>query len=84
MTGASNWFLYARCNNSLDTFRGGVTALEQVARYPVYADETIQLFELLSISAGARGTQILIAPDDYLRVTHATVVAIAKEKLRSS
>ena len=64
--------------------RGGVTALGGKRDYPVYADETIQLFDVVSISAGVRGTQILIAPDDYLRVTHATVVAIAKEKLRSS
>jgi Cys-tRNA(Pro)/Cys-tRNA(Cys) deacylase len=64
--------------------RGGVTALGGKRDYPVYADETIQLFDVVSISAGVRGTQILIAPDDYLRVTHATVVAIAKEKMRSS
>jgi Cys-tRNA(Pro)/Cys-tRNA(Cys) deacylase len=64
--------------------RGGVTALGGKRDYPVYADETIQLFDVVSISAGARGTQILIAPDEYLRVTHAVVVAIAREKLRSS
>jgi len=64
--------------------RGGVTALGGKRDYPVYADETIQLFDVVSISAGARGTQILIAPDDYVRVTHATMVAIAREKLRSS
>ena len=64
--------------------RGGVTALGGKRDYPVYADETIQLFDVVSISEGARGTQLLIAPDDYLRVTHATVVAIAREKLRSS
>src|ERR1700684_3400270 len=64
--------------------RGGVTALGGKRDYSVYADETIELFDVVSISAGVRGTQILIAPDDYLRVTHATVVAIAREKLRSS
>jgi Cys-tRNA(Pro)/Cys-tRNA(Cys) deacylase len=64
--------------------RGGVTALGGKRDHPVYADETIQLFDVVSISAGTRGTQILIAPDDYLRVTHAIVVAIAREKLRSS
>lgn len=64
--------------------RGGVTALGGKREYPVYADETIQLFDVISISAGIRGTQILIAPDDYLRVTHATVVAIAREKQASS
>jgi len=60
--------------------RGGVTALGCKRDYPVYADETIELFDVVSISAGVRGTQILIAPADYLRITHATVVAIAKEK----
>src|ERR1700723_1578414 len=60
--------------------RGGVTALGGKRNYPVYADETMELFDFVSISAGVRGTQILIAPADYLRITHATVVAIAKEK----
>src|SRR5580698_1808754 len=60
--------------------RGGVTALGGKRDYPVYADETIELFDVVSVSAGVRGTQILLAPGDYLRVTHATVVAIAKEK----
>ena len=60
--------------------RGGVTALGGKRSYPVYADETIELFDLISISAGARGTQILLAPADYLRVTHAIVVAIATDK----
>jgi Cys-tRNA(Pro)/Cys-tRNA(Cys) deacylase len=64
--------------------RGGVTALGCKRSYPVYADETIELFDLISISAGIRGTQILLAPGDYLRVTHATVVAIAREKRASS
>jgi Cys-tRNA(Pro)/Cys-tRNA(Cys) deacylase len=64
--------------------RGGVTVLGGKRYYPVYADETIELFDLISISAGVRGTQILIASADYLRVTHAIVVAIAKKKLAGS
>ncbi len=60
--------------------RGGVTALGGKRDYPVYADETIELFEIVALSAGVRGTQILISPADYLRVTHATVVAIAERK----
>jgi Cys-tRNA(Pro)/Cys-tRNA(Cys) deacylase len=64
--------------------RGGVTALGGKKNYPVYADETIELFDVVSVSAGVRGTQILLAPGDYLRVTHATVVAIAKTKNASS
>jgi Cys-tRNA(Pro)/Cys-tRNA(Cys) deacylase len=60
--------------------RGGVTALAGKKDYPVFADETIELFDEVSVSAGARGTQILLAPGDYLRATRATVGAIAKEK----
>src|SRR6202035_5848467 len=42
--------------------RGGVTALAAKRDFPVYVDEAIQLFDVISISAGARGLQILIAP----------------------
>jgi Cys-tRNA(Pro)/Cys-tRNA(Cys) deacylase len=60
--------------------RGGVTALACKKPYPVYLDDTAQLFDVIAISAGVRGLQILIAPDDYIRVTNASVVAIAREK----
>jgi Cys-tRNA(Pro)/Cys-tRNA(Cys) deacylase len=63
--------------------RGGVTALACKKPYPVYVDETIDLFDRVSVSAGARGTQILIAPDDYLRATGATVGAISTEQRKS-
>jgi Cys-tRNA(Pro)/Cys-tRNA(Cys) deacylase len=58
--------------------RGGVTALACKKDYPVFADETIELFDVVSISAGVRGTQILLAPADYLRATRARVGPIAK------
>ena len=61
--------------------RGGVTALAAKKEYPVYADETIELFDVISISSGMRGAQILIAPGDYLRVTGAKVGGIAKQKV---
>jgi Cys-tRNA(Pro)/Cys-tRNA(Cys) deacylase len=60
--------------------RGGVTVLGAKKDYPVYADETIELWDVVSISAGVRGTQILIASADYLRVTNASVGAIARPK----
>jgi len=64
--------------------RGGVTALGGKRDYPVYADESIELFHQVALSAGTRGVQVLIAPADYLRITHATVVAIARQKHGSS
>ncbi len=60
--------------------RGGVTVLGAKKDYPVYADETIELWDEISISAGVRGTQLLVAPADYLRVTKATRGAIARPK----
>ena len=60
--------------------RGGVTALAAKKNYPVFADETIELFDVISISAGVRGAQLIVAPADYLKVTAAKVGAIAKEK----
>lgn len=60
--------------------RGGVTALAGKKDYPVYADETIELFDVISVSAGVRGLQILLAPADYLRATGATVAALAQAK----
>ncbi len=60
--------------------RGGVTALGGKRDYPVFADETIDLFDTISISAGVRGTQMLLSPGDYLRAVNGTVGAIAREK----
>ncbi len=60
--------------------RGGVTALAAKREFPVYVDETIELFDVVSISAGLRGLQILIAPGDYLRATKGTVAALAEPK----
>jgi len=60
--------------------RGGVTALAAKHEFPVCVDETIELFDVISISAGVRGLQILIAPADYLRATKATLSAIAEPK----
>jgi Cys-tRNA(Pro)/Cys-tRNA(Cys) deacylase len=57
--------------------RGGVTALGAKKDYPVFVDETIAVFDLVAVSAGVRGTQILLHPADYLRATRATVGAIA-------
>lgn len=64
--------------------RGGVTALGAKRDYPVYADETIELFDRISVSAGARGMQLLLQPDAYLRITAAKVGPIAREKTRTA
>jgi Cys-tRNA(Pro)/Cys-tRNA(Cys) deacylase len=57
--------------------RGGVTGLGAKKAYPVYVDEAIELFEVVSVSAGMRGLQILLAPLEYLRATGARLAPIA-------
>ena len=58
--------------------RGGVTALAAKKNFPVFVDETVGLWDEISISAGQRGMQILIAPADYVKATSATIADIAK------
>jgi Cys-tRNA(Pro)/Cys-tRNA(Cys) deacylase len=58
--------------------RGGVTALACKKDFPVYIDELAQICGVISISAGIRGRQILLAPEDYIRAVKASVVAITK------
>src|SRR5258708_10299874 len=53
--------------------RGGVTALGGKRDYPVFADETIDLFDTISISACLLATQVLLRPADYLPAVKATV-----------
>jgi Cys-tRNA(Pro)/Cys-tRNA(Cys) deacylase len=60
--------------------RGGVTALACKRDYPVFVDETVELFDVISVSAGVRGTQILLSPSDYLAAVHGTVGPIARDK----
>jgi Cys-tRNA(Pro)/Cys-tRNA(Cys) deacylase len=57
--------------------RGGVTALASKKSYPVYVDETIQLFDRVTVSAGVRGTLIYLSPEDYLKAVKGIVGAIA-------
>jgi Cys-tRNA(Pro)/Cys-tRNA(Cys) deacylase len=60
--------------------RGGVTVLGAKKAFPVFADETIQLWDSISISAGVRGTQVMVRRDDYLRATEAVMADIARGK----
>lgn len=51
--------------------RGGVTVFGAKKPYPIYVDETAILFDRISVSAGTRGTQLILAPGDYLRAAAA-------------
>jgi len=56
--------------------RGGVTIFGAKKAYPVYVDETIILFDKISVSAGTRGTQLILSPDDYLRAARTLEVPV--------
>jgi Cys-tRNA(Pro)/Cys-tRNA(Cys) deacylase len=63
--------------------RGGVTALGAKKDLPVVLDETAEIFEIISVSAGVRGLQVLLSPADYIRAVNAKVAAIAVEKIEN-
>jgi Cys-tRNA(Pro)/Cys-tRNA(Cys) deacylase len=58
--------------------RGAVTPLAAKRAYPVFIDETAELWPTVSISGGMRGLQILLTPLDLVRVTSARLVDIAR------
>lgn len=60
--------------------RGGVTALGMKKTFPVWVDETMELWDEVCVSAGMRGMQIVIAPKDYIGAVNAKVAEISREK----
>jgi Cys-tRNA(Pro)/Cys-tRNA(Cys) deacylase len=58
--------------------RGGVTVMGARKPFPAYADETLELHDIISISAGLRGLQVLLSPADYLRATAAILADLTK------
>ena len=59
--------------------RGGVTALGGKKDYPVFADDSMQRFDRVAVSAGVRGTQIVLSPADYARAVKATFGPISRK-----
>jgi len=58
--------------------RGGCTVFGAKKPFPVFVDETVILFDKISVSAGARGAQLILTPGDYLRAAQAQTAGIAK------
>jgi len=57
--------------------RGGVSPVGTRKAYPVYLDETADLWEVISVSAGMRGCQMVLAPGDLARAVDAERCPIA-------
>src|SRR5271163_2327961 len=63
--------------------RGGVTIFGAKKAFPVFVDETLELFDWISVSAGTRGTQLVLTPADYLKAAESlaqtTLADLTKE-----
>jgi Cys-tRNA(Pro)/Cys-tRNA(Cys) deacylase len=59
--------------------RGGVTVFGAKKPFPVFVDETAILFDRISVSAGTRGTQLVLSPEDYLRAAEAQTADLTKD-----
>jgi Cys-tRNA(Pro)/Cys-tRNA(Cys) deacylase len=60
--------------------RGGTTALAAKKDYPVFLDERALALPRIAVSAGVRGTQLVLAPADYVRATKAATGPIGRDK----
>jgi Cys-tRNA(Pro)/Cys-tRNA(Cys) deacylase len=60
--------------------RGGVTVFGAKKAFPVFVDETAILFDRISVSAGTRGTQLILNPEDYLRAAEAQAADLTKNQ----
>ncbi len=58
--------------------RGGCSPLAGKKHYPVFIDESAILQERIYVSAGHRGVQLRLAPDDLLRATEGVYADIAR------
>lgn len=51
--------------------RGGVSPLGAKKKYPVFIDETALLYPAIAVSAGIRGCQIMLSPEDLILAVEA-------------
>jgi Cys-tRNA(Pro)/Cys-tRNA(Cys) deacylase len=58
--------------------RGGVSPIGLKKPYPLILDETAELWDVISVSAGMRGAQLILAPADLARVVGAQLRDIAQ------
>ena len=54
--------------------RGGCSPVGMKKKYPTYMDETCQLYDEIAVSAGERGHQMLLPPEDLAQLVGAEFV----------
>ncbi|MHB0886397.1 MAG: Cys-tRNA(Pro) deacylase [Bacillota bacterium] len=58
--------------------RGGVSPLGMKRAFPTFLDETVEIIDVLAVSAGQRGTQLVLAGPDLIRASGATLAALGR------
>ena len=56
--------------------RGGCSPVGMKKKYPTYMDETCQLWEEIAVSAGARGHQMIVPPEELADLVGAKLIDI--------
>lgn len=56
--------------------RGGCSPVGMKKKFPTYIDETAILFREIAVSAGARGAQVILNPEDLARFTEAEMAEL--------
>ena len=51
--------------------RGGCSPIGMKKHFPTFIEETAQLFEIIYVSAGIRGMQVCLSPDNLIKITGA-------------
>ena len=54
--------------------RGGCSPVGMKKKYPTYMDETCQLYDEIAVSAGERGHQMILPPEELARLVDAEFV----------
>jgi len=58
--------------------RGGCSPVGMKKKYPTFVDETAILYDEIYVSAGRRGQQIIVSPEDLVRFTEAEYAALTR------
>lgn len=56
--------------------RGGCSPVGMKKKYPLYIDEVCILYDEIAVSAGERGHQMILPPDDLIRITSAVTADV--------
>lgn len=59
--------------------RGGCSPIGMKKKFPTYIEETAVLFDKIAVSAGMRGVQILIDPEQLAAYTEAAFAPLVRE-----